>query len=196
MGRAAAPSILVERSARAPLIWGLLQPVSLFSFAPAPGFAFTVAYSGRSRSRKPDPGVCSLATPGNWPAQRSQWRRCALLHEGDVLWWPIFAPRLAPWCYAQALSLQFVNADVGQITSRPHSRRQARQYARLFERLISDCGPGTLSAMSLISPVSSFTLIWLFNLFCFSVATSLYHRSRSSRPLGGRPALAPPITMG
>ena len=35
-GAAAAPSILVERSARALLIWGLLQPVSLLSSVPVP----------------------------------------------------------------------------------------------------------------------------------------------------------------
>src|SRR6266496_2584996 len=35
MGRAAAPSILVERSACASLIWGLLLPLCLLSSAPA-----------------------------------------------------------------------------------------------------------------------------------------------------------------
>jgi hypothetical protein len=75
MGRAAAPSILVERSARAPLIWGLLQPVSLRSAAPALGLAFIVAGGSRSSGRNPHPGVCSLVGMSNQQAQRSQWRR-------------------------------------------------------------------------------------------------------------------------
>src|SRR5437867_778213 len=55
--------------------------------------------------------------------------------EGDVLWWPLFATRLAPRCHAQTLPMQFVNADVGQVASRAHALPQARHHARLFERL-------------------------------------------------------------
>jgi hypothetical protein len=58
MGRAAAPSILVERSARAPLIWGLLQSVPSSAPRPPLPLAFTVTCVGRANGRNLDPGVC------------------------------------------------------------------------------------------------------------------------------------------
>jgi hypothetical protein len=74
MGRGAAPSILVERSARAPLIWGMLQAIPSSALRPPLLLAFMVTCASRSSDTNLDPGVCSLVDTTNPQASRSQWR--------------------------------------------------------------------------------------------------------------------------
>ena len=81
------------------------------------------------------------------------------------------AGRGCPWGFlrgvAPAVRVELADADVPQVTQSADTFRQACQEARLFQHRDISGRPGTLSATSTISPLSSSTAIWLFRVCCF-----------------------------
>src|SRR5262245_56545000 len=52
---------------------------------------------------------------------------------GHIFGWTVFAARFAPWGYAQALRMQLVDPDIGQIASRTDPWWQPLHHTRLFQ---------------------------------------------------------------
>jgi hypothetical protein len=73
MGRRSRPIILVERSARVPLIWGLLQPVSQLNCVPASDTLSLPPVLEDQAAGNPAASLCCLVVPRNLQAHRRCW---------------------------------------------------------------------------------------------------------------------------